>query len=107
MVAERNIDKLEKWLRATGRQSPSKAADLFLRMLEYHIPKLNRTEHVGDGGGPVLTKELPTDPQEALRAYLDFVGAPTVIDAAPIAEKEEEAAALPGEQPLLESPESH
>jgi hypothetical protein len=63
---------LEKWIRecAEGQEvtktdkegntvklrmgaDPGKAADLLIRMAEYHFPKLGRQEVVGDGGGPV------------------------------------------------------
>jgi hypothetical protein len=32
---------------------PGKAADLLIRMAEYHFPKLGRTEVTGEGGGPL------------------------------------------------------
>jgi hypothetical protein len=35
------------------KPDPAKAFDMFQSVIEYHIPKLARTEHVGDGGGPV------------------------------------------------------
>ena len=34
----------------TGKD-PKGAAELLVRMAEYHLPKLGRLEHVGDGGG--------------------------------------------------------
>jgi hypothetical protein len=63
---------LEKWIRETaegfeavhflsdGRaipyleKNPGKAADLLIRMAEYHFPKLGRTEVTGKDGGPVV-----------------------------------------------------
>lgn len=58
--AEGNVHKLEEWLEiiANGdgdkvKPDPAKAADLYMKVIEYHIPKLNRTEMTGDGGGPV------------------------------------------------------
>lgn len=33
--------------------APDKALDLLAKLAEYAAPKLARTEHVGDGGGPV------------------------------------------------------
>jgi hypothetical protein len=63
---------LEKWIRDTAEgweavrvtkdgalitvregRDPGKAADLLIRMAEYHFPKLGRTEVTGEGGGPV------------------------------------------------------
>jgi hypothetical protein len=34
-------------------KDPGKAADLLIRMAEYHFPKLGRTEVTGEDGGPV------------------------------------------------------
>jgi hypothetical protein len=45
--------ELEGWIRSGADQDPLKAADLVIRMAEYHFPKLGRQEHVGEGGGPV------------------------------------------------------
>lgn len=53
LLAERNITKLEKWLERTAKKQPWRAADLLLRALEYHIPKLARTEVAGPDGGPL------------------------------------------------------
>ncbi len=63
MFAENNVSKLEEWLNRTAegdpenglKPDPGKAADLFLKAIEYHIPKLNRTEHVGENGGEIKT----------------------------------------------------
>jgi hypothetical protein len=33
--------------------SPDKALDIMQKMAEYHIPKLARTEHVGENNGPI------------------------------------------------------
>ena len=59
VFAEGNAHKLQEWLDdvANGvggnRPDPAKAADLYLRAIEYHIPKLARTEMTGPDGGPV------------------------------------------------------
>lgn len=50
LLAERNVSKLEGWLMRTARKYPDRAADLFLRALEYHVPKLARTEVTGEEG---------------------------------------------------------
>lgn len=36
-----------------AEDDPAKAADLFLRALEYHVPKLGRSELTGPGGRPL------------------------------------------------------
>ena len=43
-LAEANAGKLQTWLDAVAERDPAKAADLFVRLLEYHVPKLARTE---------------------------------------------------------------
>lgn len=37
----------------SSKPDPAKALDLLAKLAEFAAPKLNRTEHVGDGGGPV------------------------------------------------------
>ncbi len=50
LLAERNVGKLEAWISAVAKGSkkrapdPGRAADLFLRAVEYHIPKLRSIE---------------------------------------------------------------
>ena len=59
VFAEGNAHKLQEWLDRVAegsegvRPDPGKAADLYLRAIEYHIPKLARTEVTGQDGGPV------------------------------------------------------
>ena len=60
VFAQANVDKMGEWLmgvadgdpEAERKPDPGKALDLYLRALEYHIPKLGRTEHSGVDGGP-------------------------------------------------------
>jgi len=60
-VLESNADNVGKWLKAVAegdpvaetKPDPGKALDLLAKLAEYAAPKLARTEHVGDGGGPV------------------------------------------------------
>lgn len=71
MFAEKNVSKLEDWLNRTAegdpengvKPDPGKAADLFLKAIEYHIPKLGRIEHTGEGGGPVVVAATRLDEQ--------------------------------------------
>lgn len=49
-----NSDRLQGWLdEIAATQGPLAAFRCWADVVEYHIPKLARTEHVGDGGGPV------------------------------------------------------
>lgn len=53
LIAQRNIVNFETWLTKVAAEDPSKAADLYLKAIEYHIPKLARSEQTGPDGGPV------------------------------------------------------
>lgn len=79
MFAENNVSKLEGWLNATAKgdivngvkPDPGKAADLFLKAIEYHIPKLGRTELTGLNGGAIEVKnasQLTDDELAAIAA---------------------------------------
>lgn len=63
--AEANVERMGTWLRAVEADDPAKAMELYLRAIEYHIPKLGRTEVTGEDGGAVefvvrdLAKEKP------------------------------------------------
>jgi hypothetical protein len=49
-LAELNIPKLNAWLSRVALQDPARAAEILLKAIEYHIPKLGRTEVSGPGG---------------------------------------------------------
>lgn len=42
--AERKANDFEKWIERTAVTDPAKAATLYLAAIEYHIPRLQRTE---------------------------------------------------------------
>jgi hypothetical protein len=58
-----NADRLTEWLDAVAagdpehdiKPNPAKAFELFQSVVEYHIPKLARTEVVGDPDNPLKT----------------------------------------------------
>lgn len=52
-LAQANVGRCQAWLDRIAVDDPDKAFDLYLKMLEYHVPKLARSEHTGEGGGPV------------------------------------------------------
>lgn len=59
-LLEKNAANVDLWLQRVAegdgenvKPDPGKALDLLARLAEYAAPKLNRIEHVGDGGGPV------------------------------------------------------
>jgi len=52
---DRNMDRLDVLLDQIEQdQGPQAAWKCIMDLVEYHVPKLARTEHVGDGGGPVM-----------------------------------------------------
>ena len=53
--AEQNVGKLQTWLDATAKRNPEKAAELFLRALEFFTPKLARTDLTGDASDKSAT----------------------------------------------------
>lgn len=61
MLLDDNRDNVGRWLTLVaegdgtdkGAPDPGKALDLLSKLAEFAAPKLARTEHVGDGGGPV------------------------------------------------------
>ena len=52
--ASANVDQMGDWLNAID--DPGKKLDLFLRAIEYHIPKLARNTISGDEENPVVVK---------------------------------------------------
>ena len=52
LIAQRNVGNFENWLSKVAAEDPGKAADLYLKAIEYHIPKLARSEQTGPNGGP-------------------------------------------------------
>lgn len=48
-----NVDRLNGWLEAIAEKDPQKAFDAFMSVVEYHVPKLQRSELVGDPENPI------------------------------------------------------
>jgi hypothetical protein len=72
-VAEKNASKIDAWLARIGRKNPAKAMDLYLRMLEYHIPKLTRTEIVkptSNSGRVIDSSKLTAEEREQMRQII-------------------------------------
>lgn len=67
-----NAENVGRWLTLVaegdgsegGKPDPAKALDLLAKLAEYAAPKLGRTEHVGDGGGPVQVTGFRLAPLE-------------------------------------------
>ena len=52
--AAANVGQMTTWL--SSIDDPAKKLDLYLRAIEYHIPKLARSEVSGPDGGPQVVE---------------------------------------------------
>ena len=63
-LLDRNSEKMDEWLQLVAygdselgvKPQPDKALDIMQKLAEYHIPKLARTEEVGDKDTPLELK---------------------------------------------------
>ena len=53
LIAQDNAGNFATWLNKVAAEDPGKAADLYLKAIEYHIPKLARSEQTGPDGGAI------------------------------------------------------
>ena len=80
LLVDRNTHRLEAWLdqiAADEKLGPMAAWRCMMDVIEYHIPKLARTEHVGDADNPIRVETITrriVHPEHKLPA-------PDVIDA--------------------------
>ena len=52
-MAEENAENFLQWINQVAATNPEKACDIYLKAIEYHIPKLARTEVTGKDDGPI------------------------------------------------------
>jgi hypothetical protein len=72
-VLEDNAENVGRWLTVVAegdgtddnKPDPAKALDLLAKLAEFAAPKLARTEHVGEGGGPVRVARVELVPMES------------------------------------------
>ena len=62
-MAELTAPPFAMWLDQVAAKSPEKACDIYLRAIEYHIPKLARTEVTGQDGQPVALQVTWAQPE--------------------------------------------
>ena len=63
-LVDGNTHRLEGWLdqiASDERQGPAVAFKLLMDVMEYHVPKLARHEHTGEGGGAIVIQAGPLD----------------------------------------------
>lgn len=65
-----NAHRLVEWLDRIAIDSPKDAFTCFQSVVEYHIPKLARTEHTGKDGAAIETKDVSKSDAEILAQYL-------------------------------------
>jgi hypothetical protein len=53
LFVDANAHRLTEWLDRVAEENPAKAFELFQSVVEYHVPKLARTEISGNEGGPI------------------------------------------------------
>lgn len=73
LIAERNAGKIDGWLARVAKRNPAKAIDLYIKLIEYHIPKLSRQEIVKPPNGPpriLDSSQLTAEQREQLRLML-------------------------------------
>jgi hypothetical protein len=56
LIAQDNAGNFANWLNEVACEDPGKAADLYLKAIEYHIPKLARSEISGVNGGNLIVE---------------------------------------------------
>lgn len=57
-----NAKKLQGWLdQIAETEGPKAAFECFTDLLEYHVPKLARTEITGKDGGAIIIQSTPLD----------------------------------------------
>lgn len=79
---EKNADKMQGWLDRTARKDPLGALKVLEALCEFSLPKLSRTEMVGDPNQPIevalrKAEELARleDPTVSAAHYQDVIGA--------------------------------
>jgi hypothetical protein len=58
LFVDGNAHRLQEWLDQIAADDPKRAFELFQSVIEYHVPKLGRTEHVGDDKHPLTIRTI-------------------------------------------------
>lgn len=59
LIAQNLAPEVEAWIRRGAKKNPLGAAKVLSDMLEYHMPKLSRTELTGKDGDALRVVTLP------------------------------------------------
>ena len=55
---EGNVERLNGWLDSIAEDDPKAAFNCFMDVVEYHIPKLQRSELTGENGGAIKINKV-------------------------------------------------
>lgn len=67
---EGNVGRLNGFLDRIGKENPKAAFDCIMAVCEYHIPKLARSELIGDKDKPIEVHITTQSDQEIINRYL-------------------------------------
>lgn len=58
MFVAHNTKRMQGWLDAVAEESPEKAFNMVRDLIEYHVPKLNRSELTGKDGAELVPRTI-------------------------------------------------
>ena len=58
MFVDNNAGRLQEWLDEIAQTNPEKAFNLFQSVIEYHVPKLARSEITGKDGKDLIPESV-------------------------------------------------
>ena len=90
LFVEGNVERLNGWLDDIAKNSPKDAFNCFMDVVEYHVPKLNKTEHTGKNGKDLIPEQsslsnadqkiLERYNHHGIKKYLESQRTPVTID---------------------------
>ena len=66
LLIENNLGNLKKWIEEIAEENPEKAIDVIIKLSEYVVPKLSRTEVKETTSLEVLLKLTPKERQNRI-----------------------------------------
>jgi len=66
---EGNVERLNGWLDAIAEKDPEKAYRCLMDVLEYHVPKLQRSELIGDKNNPIEHRIVTVADSDVIARY--------------------------------------
>jgi hypothetical protein len=61
LLLQAKTHELDGWLSRVGKSDPARALDLVIKLAEYHIPKLSRTEIANAGNQAFVVQMIEGD----------------------------------------------